>query len=185
MASTRAPDKLPILRRDVVALSLCVAFWILPISQGALVGTVRMFDSPTVRQYYRISCLFGVMSSSVHMYHVEFQRRGSPAWEVFDEPAYFKMEPFGNRTRFDRFMTRWARLNSRARREFVRWLTRRDREQHPEFSPISRVRFLVTPRRIRPESPPRGAFQKPRRPPRGKERVHVLAVHEVEPGAGG
>lgn len=175
-----APDASPgFLRRDLVAGALVFALWIVPIVEGALNRAPNRAWPGVVRNMTAVSCLFSSLPERFRYFYVQIRRDGGDGrdWQYVDERELFPMEPFGHRSRFDRFMERWGGADPRARDELARWLAARDRELHPHEPPVVAVRFLSAIQQIRADQPPQGHWHKPD-PAQSRPRVdstHPLA----------
>lgn len=148
------------LRRDIVAGSLVFGLWIVPIVEGALNASPNTAWPVVIRDMGSVSCLFRSRPERWSYFYLQTRREGGD-WRYWDEHEYFPMEPFGHRSRFDRFMDRWGTRSLPARDDLVAWLVGRDRALHPELAPIVAVRFLFLTQEIRTDQPPRGHWQKP------------------------
>lgn len=150
---------------DVVALLGFVALWLVPMAYVGYRGGAPRHWSITVQDLYSVSCLFGSASERISVFYVQVHREGQLGWEDLDESEYFRLEPFGHRNRFDRFMSRFGHQRDAelARRELALWLAQADRERHADRPPIVAVRFLWADRRIDREHPPSGRWRKPPR----------------------
>lgn len=169
------------LRRDVAAALLVLVVWAVPISEGAIQAAPASWWPTVVRDLGSISCLFRHRPESVAYYFVQVLRAGRRDWEPIDERAMFPMEPFGYRSRFDRFMERFGARSERARLDLARWVAARDGELHPERSPVVAVRFLAAAQKIDPARPPQGRWHKPA-PIANPTRV--LSIHDLSKEAG-
>lgn len=149
------------LRRDVAAAVLVLVVWIVPISEGAIGAVPGPWWPTLVRDLGSISCLFRHRPESVSYYFMQVRREGRRAWELVDEAAMFPMEPFGYRSRFDRFMERFGARHEPARADLARWVAARDRELDPARPQVVAVRFLAGAKRIDPADPPAGHWQQP------------------------
>jgi hypothetical protein len=150
---------------DVVALLGFVLLWLVPVAYVGYRGGAPERWPITIRDLYSVSCLFGGASERVSVFYVQVRREGQVGWEDLDESEYFRLEPFGHRNRFDRFMARFGhRLAAEPqRRELAQWLAQADRERHADRPPIIAVRFLWGDRRIEADQPPQGRWRKPAR----------------------
>jgi hypothetical protein len=148
-------------RRDVAAALLVLVVWIVPISEGAIQAAPASWWPTIVRDLGSISCLFRYRPESVSYYFVQVLRAGRREWEPLDERAMFPMEPFGYRSRFDRFMERFGHRSETARLDLARWVAARDRELNPVRSPVVAVRFLAGAQKIDRARPPAGRWHKP------------------------
>jgi hypothetical protein len=173
-----APDAAPAgyLRRDLVVGALVFALWIVPIVEGALNRTPNRAWPAVVRDMTTVSCLFSTRPERFRYFYLQVRRDGGE-WEYVSERELFPMEPFGHRSRFDRFMERWGSGNPRARDDLARWLAARDRQLRPQDRPLVAVRFLSAIQEIRADQPPQGHWHKPD-PAQSRPRVdstHPLA----------
>lgn len=150
---------------DVLALLGFALLWLLPMAWVGWLGGAPSRWPVSVQDLYSVSCLFGSASERVSVFYVQVRREGGIGWEDLDESEYFRLEPFGHRNRFDRFMSRFGHPQEAelARRELAQWLAEADRRDHAERPPIVAVRFLWGDRVIDPEQPPRGRWRKPSR----------------------
>ena len=151
--------------RDALALLAFTLLWLGPMAWvGVLGGPPGSWPTPA-RDLYAVSCLFGQGSERVSVFYVQVRQVGQRGWRDLDEHEFFRHEPFGHRSRFDRFMARFGypRHAEPARRELALWLARRHAELHPDQPPIAAVRYLWADRHIRADEPPRGRWRKPPR----------------------
>jgi hypothetical protein len=157
---------------DVIALLGFLLLWLVPMAWVGYRGGAPERWPITIRDLYSVSCLFGTASERVSVFYVQVRRDGQANWEDFDESEYFRLEPFGHRNRFDRFMSRFGYQaeSEPARREFAQWLAQADRERHGDRPAIVAVRFLWADRVIDAERPPRGRWRKPPRAEAGRVR---------------
>lgn len=176
-----APATARPLRRDVAAAALVLVVWAIPISEGAIQAAPAAWWPTVVRDLGSISCLFRHRPESVPYYFVQVLRAGRRDWEPIDEAALFPMQPFGFRSRFDRFMERFGARSERARLDLARWVAARDRELDPGRSPIVAVRFLAGAQKIDPARPPAGRWHKP---DVAANPTRILSTHDLSQEAG-
>ena len=119
------------LRRDVAAALLVLVVWLVPISEGAIQAAPAAWWPTIVRDLGSISCLFRHRPEHVTYYFAQVLREGRRDWELVDEARLFPMEPFGYRSRFDRFMERFGATQARARADLAGWIATRERELEP------------------------------------------------------
>jgi hypothetical protein len=168
-------------RRDVLAALLVLVVWIVPITEGAIGAAPGPWWPSVMRDLGSISCLFRHRPEHVTYYFMLVLREGRRDWEPVDEARLFPMEPFGYRSRFDRFMERFGGARERAREDLARWVAARDRELEPARAPVVAVRFLVGAKKIDPAEPPSGRWRQPgpyERPTR------ILSTHDLREETG-
>lgn len=165
-------------RRIDLAVSLVVlVVWLVPITEGAFNAAPGKYWPGLIRDFGSISCLFRQRPESLPYYRLQVRRGEADEWTLLDERVYFPMEPFGHRSRFDRFMDRWGGRDLKARDDLVAWIARRDRKLQPNDPPILEVRFLLGVHPIRVgDPPPAGHWQKPL-PDEARPRVD--SIHPV------
>ncbi|PRP91746.1 hypothetical protein ENSA5_53270 [Enhygromyxa salina] len=169
---------------DVVALLGFALAWLVPMAWVAYLGEAPVDWPINTRDAYAVSCLFGRGNERVSMFYVQVRHAGQPGWHDLPEHEYFGLEPFGHRTRFDRFMSRFGYREGAgvARRELGLWLAAAHAERHPEQPPILALRFVWADRRISADDPPQGRWRKPPRAEAGP--IHRLGeVVLIEEGA--
>lgn len=164
---------------DILALLGFVLLWLVPMAYVGYRGGAPQRWPITVQDLYSVSCLFGGASERVSVFYLQVRREGQLGWEDLDESEYFRLEPFGHRNRFDRYMARFAYRQQAEpqRRELALWLAQADRQKHGDRPPIVAVRFLWADVRIDAEHPPQGRFRKPPRAEAG--RVHQLGKVQI------
>lgn len=160
--------------RDVAALLGYGLLWLLPISWVAVRGGPPTSWPTQARDLYAVSCLFGQAHDRVSMFYVQVRYDARPGWHDLSEHELFRLEPFGHRNRFDRFMARFGfqPQDEPARRELAYWLAAAHAQRHPEQPAILAVRFVWADRRISADDPPQDRWRKPARAEAG--RIHQL-----------
>src|SRR5690606_18885637 len=97
-----------------------------------------------------------------------------PDWEPIDEPALFPMQPFGYRSRFDRFMERFGARSETARADLAGWIAGREDARAPGRARVIGVRFLAGNAPIEAARPPAGRWHKP-----DSRGARVLSTHDL------
>lgn len=177
-ASTASPRP----RKLDLAVSLVVlVVWLVPITEGAFNAAPGTWWPGLIRDFGSISCLFRQRPENLPYYRLQVRREFSDEWAELDEREFFPMEPFGHRSRFDRFMDRWAARSLKARDDLVVWISARDHQLRPQQPAIVEVRFIGGNRPIRVgQPPPLGHWQKPHIDP---DRLKIDSIHLVgQPG---
>lgn len=169
---------------DIVALLGFTSLWLVPMAYVGYRGGAPERWPITVRDLYSVSCLFGGASERISVFYLQVRRDGQLGWEDLDESEYFRLEPFGHRNRFDRFMARFGYRHEAElqRRELAQWLAQADRQRHADRPPIVAVRFLWADVTIDAAHPPQGCWRKPARAEAGRVRqlgkVQILGAEE-------
>lgn len=161
---------------DVAALLGYGVAWLLPMAVVGWLGGPPQAWPTQLRDLYAVSCLFGRVSDHVSVFYLQARYADRPGWHDLPEHDHFQLEPFGHRTRFDRFMTRFGHQDSEAavfaRTELAHWVAAREQTLHPERSTIVAIRFVWADREISEANPPDGRWRKPPRERAG--RIHQL-----------
>lgn len=159
---------------DVAALLGYGLLWLVPMAWVAVRGGAPPSWPAQARDLVSVSCLFGQAHERVSMFYVQVRHEGRPGWHDLPEHEYFRLEPFGHRNRFDRFMARFGYRpeDAHARRELARWLAAAHAERHPEEPAIVAVRFVWADHVISMDDPPSDRWRKPPRSKAG--RIHQL-----------
>ena len=170
---------------DVVALLAFVISWLVPLAWVGYLGGPPASWPVNCQDLYAVSCLFGRGSERVSMFYVQTRHLDRPGWYDLPEHEYFRLEPFGHRNRFDRFMARFGYRDADelARRELAHWIAATHRELHPDDSPIIAVRFVWADHRISADTPPQDRWRKPPRSQAGQTRRLGEAVIITQIGA--
>lgn len=169
---------------DVVALLGFTLLWLVPMAWVAFLGGPPVDWPITTRDLYAVSCLFGRGSDRVSMFYVQVRHAERRGWHDLPEQEFFGLEPFGHRTRFDRFMARFGYHEGAetARRELALWLAAAYAQRHPEQPRIIAVRFVWADRMISADDPPQGCWRKPPRAEAGP--IHRLGeVQLIDEGS--
>jgi hypothetical protein len=84
------------------------------------------------------------------------------------------MQPFGYRSRFDRFMERFGAKSENARGDLAIWIAGREDALRPNRAPVIGVRFLAGSAPIEAARPPSGRWHKP-----DSRGARVLSTHDL------
>ena len=156
---------------DVAALAGFTLLWLVPMTYVGFLGEPPSSWPTTARDLYAVSCLFGRGAERTSVFYVQVRYADRPGWYDLDEREHFGLEPFGHRTRFDRFMQRFGYQDESAlaRREMALWLAEAHAARHPEAGEVVALRFLWADVEVR-AAEPSGEWRKPPRSEVGKLR---------------
>jgi hypothetical protein len=159
--------------------------WLVPMAWVAVLGSSPPSWPTQARDLYSVTCLFGQGHERVSMFYVQVRYDARPGWYDLDDYEHFRLEPFGHRNRFDRFMARFGHRpeDALARRELAHWLAAAHRGRHPEDPAIVAVRFVWADRVISADDPPADRWRKPPRPEAGRIRQlgEIVVIEEGGP----
>ena len=126
--------------RDRVCVAVFVLGWLVPVAwRGLELPVVRAVPRP-VRELASISGLFTRAIPAWQAFYVQ-GRHGDGPWFDIDESEWFRLAPFGRRTRMHRYLDEWgARQPPQA--ELAAWIAARWGEAHPDRGAPHEIRFL-------------------------------------------
>lgn len=90
-------------RGNAAKALLFIALWLLPITWVGLTGVTIPFAGPWLSDLYRVSCLFTERVPSWPAYYLQVQAEDG-RWTSLDREAFAPMEPFGYRSRIERYL---------------------------------------------------------------------------------
>lgn len=164
--------------RDRLCVAGFIALWFVPVI-GHSVAPARVRGEPwNYHRCHDISCLFTDRPTSRNYSYVEVRYPGQPAWETLELGGYFDMQPFGYRTRLDRYMERWTKKKSRGRKELAAWLFRRHAALHPEGPQPLELRFVWAWTVPSVDEPPTGNARPPPLADFPPDRIKIMSVHK-------
>lgn len=175
--------------RDALLLAFFVAFWLLPITWTGL--TYRPFPGvPRTLEYlHTIAYLFVPAKPTWPAYYIQARAAGSDEWMTLPEEHFFRLKPFGYRTRLSQVLARThyadgylhGQKRERARHaELAEWIAAR--WSPPGGGEVAGVRFLVGFTHAGDPGTSAGRWRTPALADLPPERVHVLSTHEFENG---
>jgi hypothetical protein len=186
-ASSRGPRE-RVQTRDALLLILFTALWLLPIVWTGL--TYRPFPGmPRTLEYLQtIAYLFVPAKPTWPAYYIQARVAGSDQWITLPEERFFRLKPFGYRTRLSQVLARThyadgyerGQKRERARHaELAEWIAAR---WSPPGGKLAAVRFLVGFTHAGDPGTASGRWQTPALEALPPERVHVLSTHDFENG---
>jgi hypothetical protein len=146
-------------KRDAATFACFVALWLVPAVYAGLVGR-PIPGTPRVHAYLTsVSCLFTLANPYTAFDYIQVQPTPGAGWVTVPDHPYFRMSPFGYRTRLDEYM-RHAQMDGPGADEFAIWFYWRYRQLHPDRPPLAGVRLVagMIPRTL---DVPAGHFRKP------------------------
>jgi hypothetical protein len=154
----------PLLRDRLGAFAFGV-LWLGPLSWTALAAVPPAGLPTAYRDLCAVTCLFPTRPAEHVDQYVQLKWRGQPGWHDLDEREYFRLEPFGYRTRLDRYLSRWAWQRPIAQQELLRWIVETERARDPGGPGIEALRIGVrrVPLGTDNANVPDGRFVKPAR----------------------
>lgn len=153
-----------IARADLIKAAAFTIAWLIPMGLSGLIGYPPEWLPTRMRDIYSVSCLFDDRPTRHSSFYVQLRYEDSPAFVEWEESDFFRMQPFGHRTRFDRYMSRygWRKNDKLARKQLAEWIATRHAKVHPDRAPVVAVRFLFVDTLIDGGEAPQGHWEKPR-----------------------
>lgn len=178
--SKKSSNKKTIASSAVFFVTLFLIFWLIPMSVQGFFKWSYPGLPKTFVDWHRASCLFTGKMRSWAYFYVQMWSDTKRDWVTLNERSYFKMEPFGYRTRFDRFVSRYRRPEDKKRViEIFNWLRDQYMKANPDVAVPRAMRLVYHSVEFgewewkkRWEKPSLSAF-----PP---ERMNVALFHKFE-----
>jgi hypothetical protein len=175
--------------RDALALAFFTALWLVPIAWTGL--TYGPFPGmPRTLEYLQtIAYLFVPAKPTWPAYYIQAIPEGSESWVTVPEERFFRLKPFGYRTRLSQVLARThyadryerGQKRERARHaELAEWVARRSAAE--DGRELRSVRFVVGFVHAGDPGMTRGRWRTPPLADLPPERVHVLSTHDFEDG---
>jgi hypothetical protein len=175
---TRNGETSRVRTRDRVAVWLFTFLWLLPV---LYVGTTRRAP-PFPRllvQLTNVTCLFTRAQPVWAAYYVQIRTSHDGPWIELDTRPTFGLQPFGHRTRLDRYLVAWGtKKHAAARDELAQWLMREHERRHPETRPALELRFVLASIAVRTDRPPAAAWSKPPLDQVPPNHLTIVSTHE-------
>lgn len=167
--------------RDRLCVAGFILLWFVPVVWHGVFSPPPIRGEPwNFHRCHDISCLFTDRPSSRNSYYVEVRYLGQPTWQTLDLAGYFDMEPFGYRTRMQRFLARWSGKKSRGRAELAAWLFRRHAELHPDAPQPIELRFVWAWTIPSVDEPPQGDGRPPPLSDFPPDRSRIMSIHRPQ-----
>lgn len=167
--------------RDRLCVVGFLGLWIVPVVWHSVSPARLRIEPWNFHRCHDISCLFTDRPASRNTYYVEVRYPGQPAWEPLELAGFFEMEPFGYRTRLQRYLERWNRKKSRGRQELAAWLYSRHAELYPERRQPIELRFVWAWTVPSVDEPPTGNARPPPLADFPPDRTKIMSNHFPPP----
>jgi len=153
-------------------------FWIVPVLYFGLFDASPPWLPAAVAQRANISRLFAKIPPNLAVYELQYRRQGAEIYEIFPEEEYFKMRPFGYRSRMQRGMA----LADRSRQEALIQWARGRLEQRLGRGSVAAMRILIIPYEIGPAHWPGGRYRQPSSLDVEPSKLTVLSEYKFSTG---
>ena len=140
--SSPAEPRTGVRPRDAAGFALFLVFWLFPCAYQGLAGRRPPMAPPVMTYLTSVSCLFTMAAPYAAFDYIQVQLTPGGSWVTIPDSPFFRMSPFGYRTRLDEYQ-RQGLFGERAQDEFAVWFYRRFREVHPDRPPIAGVRLVA------------------------------------------
>jgi len=182
--------KLGIRKKDVYSCLLFIILWLLPVMYTGLVNRDVLLLPRTLCYLHRISFLFTHGTPVWTNYYIQGLPEDSNAWVTLPESDYFRLQPFGYRTRLHAVLS--AKLQHYAlgypqgqgqqqarEAELARWISQRYNSTRQRSQGLEAVRFMFANSPLGDNASISGHWRKPALDSFQKRKIHVLSVHDV------
>lgn len=143
----------------------------------------------TLSYIQRISFLFPHSIESWPIYYIQGLPIGEKEWITLPEEDYFRLKPFGYRTRLHQFLYRSKDLTGYSKgqqaehlrhKELAHWIVKRYAELHKQNPPLVAVRFVAAFYVVKQQSSYDGHWRKPPLDFFPVDRTYILSTHFLE-----
>lgn len=166
--------------RDRVAVWLFIALWLIPVGyRGAMHRAPPLLPKPLAR-LSNISCLFSKAMPTWRVFYVQYRDRPGGPWQELDTSRWFRLEPFGHRTRLTRYLENWPARGDAARAELAAWLADAYQAELPDRPTPHEIRFLRARIGVRDDAPPTGCWERPPLREVPANHLDVMSTHRLE-----
>ena len=154
-------------RKEIFWATFFILFWLLPASYYNLIGRNIPGIPAAFGRFYKISRLFYWRMESWPAYYLQILPESSSNWVNLPEQDYFRMQPFGYRSRLTQLINMTSFLGSAMLVELAMWLRDRWETEHPDQTLLMmRLVAFYYPTKQGPHFP--GRWKPPEAPPAGK-----------------
>jgi len=162
--------------------------WIIPMAYTGLTNIDFPLMPRVLTYWQRTSFLFPYGIKSWPVYYIQAQFEGEPKWTTLDESQFFKLKPFGYRTRLHQFFYARKDISDYAhgnetelnrQRELALWVQKRYQQLHTDAKPITKVRFIAGFYIVGDDPAPRGHWQKPELEFFSKHLRRIISTHNL------
>lgn len=175
-------------RKNIFSCLFFLAVWIFPIIYTGLTNRDVPGMPRTLAYIQRIAFLFTRGIPYWPVYYIQAIPEGAEEWITLPEEDYFKLKPFGYRTRLHQMLINsdygigFAKGRQRAKEreeEVMKWIAKKYDESHPDGPKLNALRLIraLYPTDQKPKE--RGHWQKPALDSFPAERLEILSAYSV------
>jgi hypothetical protein len=144
-------------RKDIFSCLFFIAFWLLPITYTGLTYKDAPFFPRTLAYLQRIAHLFTQANPVWPVIYIQGLSEERVDWFVLSTQEYFRLKPFGYRTRLHEMFIHSKDMvdfkkgegtYEARQKELARWIAQRYAQKHPDAPPLKGVRFIAGVYRI-------------------------------------
>lgn len=177
----------PRLRDRVAVAAFLLLLW-LPMMARSSCHPAPLPGTPQLlAKLHAIACLFTHKPEGWSSYDVQVRYPGRVQWDSLDESDYFRLQPFGRRTRLHRLFVAWQAEPSTKTKHLARWLLARHEQLHPEGPQPEAIRFARAWMIPSADAPPQHGWRHPswlEVPPRNRRVFVTYTADELRTNEG-
>jgi len=157
-----------------IFILLLLIGWIIPVAYFGFTNGAPPWLPAFLIQRTNVSRLFYREQSGFWIYELSYRRENCINFEPFCEQDYFRMYPFGYRTRFQRFM---SSSNPEVREAISLWIKNKLDADNGE-NPVREIRITRFAYLAKAEGKPTGHYRQPQSADLTKAVIHPIANFE-------
>jgi len=175
-------------KKELLSFLFFLLVWILPMGYSGLFNKDVPFFPRTLCYLQKISRLFTHSIESWQIFYLQARPENSEKWITLDETDYFRLKPFGYRTRLHQILAktkdaegfrRGENTEKLRHKEIARWVARRYAELYPDKPRIEQIRIVCAFHNVAPKEDIKGRwFNRPLNA-YSHHQKKVLYVHNV------
>jgi len=175
-------------KRDIFGLSLALILWIIPITYSGIFSKNMPGFPRTFCYLQRIAMLFTHSIESWPIYYVQVKSYSSDQWITLREENYFRLKPFGYRTRLFTILyfskdslgfQKGIDRDAARREELAQWIATRYARLNPNESDIESVQFVAAFYNTQEGKAVQGRWHRPRLDSFTKDQTMVISKHDI------
>lgn len=173
--------------KDILSFSFFLIFWIVPLLYVNLSKQEIAFFPRTLTYFQRVGLLFTDGIERWPNYYIQALPENSQDWITLPENDYFRLQPFGYRTRLNQMLLpfvqyaygyqHWHTTRMERNEEVAVWIKNRYEKLYPYQPRLKAVRIVLAWYDMNESTPVYGHWRQPPLESFPKDKVSVLSTH--------